>query len=409
MGKIIIDGSGRLPLPGPAAREIGDAALELVSRSPRHLLFTVPAGDGAVVLAGRFGEIAIADLLSFLHMFRKTGILSLALPGGSKDLYFQNGDIAFAASTFPEEELGEVLLAAGKVDRDSLHKARRFATARTSVGKILVEQGTLAPKELWIAVRQQVETIVYTLFACQQGSFSYVAKDLEQEDIPRLSLSTQNLIMEGLRRVDERALFMRRIRSLDDVPVLTDAAGDAQTAVGQRLLDLVRPGGDSAREVLRKSGMVEFEALRLLYQMVERGWVRLEQAPSVAVGGELGEMLAIFNGALTTICRRISGTCPAFHQELRLFLRDLPQPFSFVFRDVGLKEDGTVDSGRILANLAGLEEEDGKKLLVDALNELLFMACLAARRELGSAESAELTQRVQEISRRLKQLTGRNE
>jgi hypothetical protein len=80
-----------------------------------------------------------------------------------------------------------------------------------------------------------------------------------------------------------------------------------------------------------------------------------------------------------------------------------------VFRDVECKEDGTVSGGRILANLAGLEEGDKKKLLADGLSELVYMECHAARRELGAAESAELIQRVQEVSRRVKTLIGRTE
>jgi hypothetical protein len=161
------------------------------------------------------------------------------------------------------------------------------------------------------------------------------------------------------------------------------------------------------RELLRKSGMGEFDTLRLLYQMVERGAVRLEERTTVPAAGELGEILAIFNGALTALYRRIVGTNPGFSQEVQLFLRDLPQPFSFVFRDVTLQADGTVDGGRLVANLAGLEDGDKKRLLSDALNELLFMECLVARRELGAADSADLLQRVQEIARRVKNLIGR--
>lgn len=81
-------------------------------------------------------------------------------------------------------------------------------------------------------------------------------------------------------------------------------------------------------------------------------------------------------------------------------------PFSYVFRDRSLRENGTLDGDRILANLAGLEEEDKKKLLADALSELVY-ECIVARRELGAAESAELIRRLQEISRRMKSLFGR--
>jgi hypothetical protein len=409
MSKLIIDGSGRLALPAAAAREIGSRPVELSSFSSRHLFFTACEEAESAVFAGLLGEIGAADLISFLNMFRKSGILCFVLAGGSKELFLQNGEIVFATSTFPEEDIGEVLRTLGKVDRETLQKARLFATGRTTVGKILVDRGVVASKDLWQATRHQVETIVYHLFTFSRGSFSFVAKALEKEEILRLSMSTQNLIMEGLRRVDERALYMRRIHSLDTVALPSSPPAEGKTPAEQRLLALVHAGARDVRELLRKSGMGEFDALRLLYQLVERGAVRLEERATVPVAGDLGEILAVFNGALTVLYRRISETNPGFPQEVRLFLRDLPQPFSFVFSDVTLQADGTVDGGRLLANLAGLEEEDKKRLLADSLNELLYMECLAARRELGAADSAELIQRVQEISRRVKTLIGRKQ
>jgi hypothetical protein len=160
---------------------------------------------------------------------------------------------------------------------------------------------------------------------------------------------------------------------------------------------------------LRQDGLGEFEGLRLLYQLLEKGAVRLEEAPPVEVEGELGELLGVCNGAMVALCRRIREVNPAFDHEVRVFLRDLPQPYSYVFRDVRLRDDGSVDGARILANLAGLEEGDKLNLLADALNELIFMECMAARRELGSAESAELVRRVQNVTGRVRTLIGRKE
>ena len=135
--------------------------------------------------------------------------------------------------------------------------------------------------------------------------------------------------------------------------------------------------------------------------------IRLEEPVTEEVAGDLGEMLAICNAALVALYRRVSAVSPGFGEELQLFLRDLPQPFSYVFREVCLRQDGSVDGSRILANLAGLEEGDKLKLLADALNELIFMACMAARRDLKDAEAAALVRRVQDVSGRIKNLVGR--
>jgi hypothetical protein len=396
MGKLTIDSSGRLLVPQPAARDIGTRPLELVSSSPRHLLMRTIDGEGEMILAGTLGELGVPDFLSFFNMFRKTGILRFSLSGGVKELYFQQGEIVFATSTFPEEDLGEVLCELGKLDSERLQKVRQVAAGRASLGKLLVDKGTVTPKDLWLATRYQVESIVYHLFTFHQGQYSFLAKSLEKEEIVRLSMSTQNLIMEGLQRVDERALFMRSIGSLDAVPVATGAVAEFD-AGEERLMAMIRDGKLMVREVLRRSGLGEFAGLKLLYQLVGKGALRMEDAPVVRLEGVIGEVLTIFNGALVVLYRRVAEKNPHFDQEIRRFLRDLPQPFSYVFRDVHLLADGSFDGGRILTNLAGLEERDQKRLLADALSEVVYMECVAARRDLGEAAGAELIQRVQEI------------
>ncbi len=405
MKQTIIDSSGRLALPFYAAKELGGRPLELASHSPGHLL--VIDFEKKVQLAGRLGDIAMVDLMSFFNMFRKTGVLCLELKGGRKEIYFKLGEIVYATSTFAEEHLREILYDQGKLDRNALHKARQLAGSQAQIGKCLVEKKIITAKDLWLASRYQVEVSIYNLFLATEGSFYYEEKEAEEDQAVRLSTSTQNLIMEGLRRIDERALFMRQIRSLETIPMPTDKEVANLNEQEQVILDVIGQGRLNVKSVLRRSGIAELDGLRLLHQLVGKGLVRIEDAPCFTVGGDIGEMLKIFNGVLVLLYRRIAENNPRFNDELRNFLRAVPSPFSYVFRDVVLLDDGSVDEGRILANLAGLEERDKKKLLAEALSELVYMECYAARRDLGNVASAELLQRVQEIPRRIKNILER--
>lgn len=407
--QIRIEKGGRLTLPPQGVRAVGDRPLRLASWSEHHLLLEAADATGGVMLSGTLGEICVVDLLSFCNMFRRTGLLHFTLDGGDKALYFQNGEIVYATSTFPEEEIGEILYGLGKLDREMLHGARQFAGGGASLGTVLIERGIIDPKDLWSATRSQVETIVYNLFAFQQGNFVFVARPLAEELAVSLSMNTQNLIMEGLRRFDERALFMQKVKSLDAVPVATGKLPDGLDSTSRKMLALVQAGVSDARELLRRSGAGDFDGLRLLSQLIDRGAVAMEEAPTVAVEGDLGEIITIFNGVLTAMCRVVSVRNPQFRDEVSRFLRDLPQPFSYVFRQTRLCEDGSVDGGRVLANLAGLEEGDKIRLLTDALSELVYMECIAARRELGASDSAELIKRVQEVSQRVQKVIGRRD
>jgi len=406
VSEVRIEKGGKLQLPSNVLKLMGDQPLRLSSCSVQHLLLESATNADKVLMTGLVGDIGIVDLLSFFNMFRKSGLLQFTLPGGSKELYFQNGEIVYATSTFLEEEIGEILYKLGKFDRDILQGARQFANGEIPLGKILADQGIITSQDLWAATKNQVETITYNLFAFHEGSYVYTNVKLDEDKIVRLSMTTQNLIMEGLRRVDERALYIQQVKSLDAMPVATGMVPNDLDSISQRMVALVQSGVGDVSELLRRSGSGEFDALRLLSQLVERGVVTMEEAPTVAVEGVLGEVVKIFNGVLVAMHGVVSAKNPRFREEISRFLRDLPQPFSYVFRQTALKEDGSIDGGRILANLAGLEEGDKLRLLSEALSELVYMECIAARRELGAADSAELIKRVQDVSQRVRDLIG---
>ncbi len=404
MSDIRIEKGGRLTLPANALRLVNEQALTLASFSEYHLLFSVEKQDSNLQMVGTLGELAIVDLLSFCNMFRKSGLLHFKLAGGSKTLYFQNGEIVYATSTFPEEELGEILYSLGKFDKDMLQGALQHAHDKIPLGKFLVDQGVISSQDLWAAIRSQAETIVYNLFAFQQGDFAFIDRPPERDKLVSLSMNTQNLIMEGLRRIDERAVYMQKVRSLDAIPLATGKVPNDLDSTSTRMLVHVQQGVSNVKELLRRSGVGEFDALRLLSQLIDRGVVSMEEAPTVVVEGVLGEVVTIFNGVLMALYRVVTAKNPQFRQEVSNFLRDLPQPFSYVFRQTNLKEDGSLDGGRILANLSGLEEGDKLRLLTESLSELVYMECIAARRDLGAADSAHLIKRVQDVSQRVQKL-----
>ncbi len=409
MDKFTLDKKGQIALSPELQKLLGDEPLVNLSCSQRHLLLGREDPDEQVVIAGFLGDMLVPDLLAFFNMFRRTGILHFNLADGEKSLYFQNGEIVFATSTFPSEDLGEILFSTGRIEREALDHARQISAGRTTLGKVLVESGAVSPKDLWLTVRTRVEGIVYHLFAAETGSFAFRANTLDSEQIIRLSMSTQNIIMEGLRRQDEGALFMRKIISLDHFPRGTEKVPADLSQDEKKFYTYARPGRVAARDLFRKCGMREFDGMRLLYGLLEKRMLSMEEQPATEIGGDLGQVLMIYNNVLKAIYSRVTRRFSGFSEEINHFLRDLPQPYSFVLRDVELKEDGTLDGHRIVQNLAGLEEGDKKKLLADALGELVYMESMAVRRELEATQAQSLIARVQEISNRVKDLVGRND
>ena len=106
MDKFNIDKHGQDMLTAELQKLLGDEPLVNLSCSQRHLMFGREDEDDQVVMAGFLGDMVIPDLLSFFNMFRKTGVLHFNLDDGEKSLFFQNGEIVFATSNFPKEDLG---------------------------------------------------------------------------------------------------------------------------------------------------------------------------------------------------------------------------------------------------------------------------------------------------------------
>jgi hypothetical protein len=408
MTEVRIAENGLLKLPPGIYEPLGQDPLQPVSASPGHLFLGRPEAENPVMMAGVLEAGAIPDLLSYYNMFRKTGVLVIELEGGSKALYFQQGEIVFATSTFVKEDLGEILFSLGKIEQNLLAELRPLVNERLTLGKLLVERGAVAAKDLWLAARTQVENIVYNLFSAPAGGFYFQVRPIEQEQILRLSMNTQNLIMEGLRRLDEKALFMRKIISLDYYPTETGKEASDLNQGEARVMKLLQNGQPSASELFRLAGLREFDGLRLLYGLLERKLVRMEESPATQVEGTLGQVLTVYNSLFRTLHARLAPASPGFPQEIAQALRDLPQPYSFVLRDVELLEDGTLDGKRIVDNLAGLEEGDKQKLLADSLCEVAFIETMALRRDLAADQARPLISRVQEVTTRVREMIGRD-
>jgi hypothetical protein len=409
MNKIEIDMHGRMNLPAELKTLLGKDPLVSLSSSKHHLLLGRQGASETVVLAGFLGDMEVPDLLSFFNMFRKTGILEFHLGDGEKSLYFQHGEIVFATSTLPHEDLGELLFTSGKVERSALEQARRMAEGRTTLGRALVDRGAVTPEDLWLTLRAQVEEIVYHLFTVQSGSFAFRARSLVSDQIVRLSMSTQNIIMEALRRQDERPFFMGKIISLAYFPKWTDKLPTDLSADEKKIYTQARTGQLPARELFRKCGISEFEGMRLLYRLLEKQLLVMEAQASSAADTDLNQVLMIYNSLLKAIFSRVARKFDGFAAEVSLFLGGLRQPHSLVLRDVALNDDGTLDCDRVMKNLADLVDGDPKQLLAEALGELVYMESLTVRRELETEQAQVLIARVQEISARVKALVGRKE
>src|SRR5512137_1992262 len=108
-----------------------------------------------------------------------TGVLIFRNSEFTKSLYVQKGHVLFAASTDPDERLGESLLQRGKISARQYLEASKLIRPGRRLGAILVEMMALDPEDLIPAVEHQVRDILMDLFQWTRGEYEFVIKEMD--------------------------------------------------------------------------------------------------------------------------------------------------------------------------------------------------------------------------------------
>lgn len=238
------------------------------------------------------------DLVQALYERRWSGVLTLSHMGVGKVVTVHEGRMVFASSTSRDERLGELLLRRGRITLRQFVEAGRGITPGKRLGTVLVERGILPPKDLVRAVLEHTQEILYGAFQWVEGHYVLQEHVAAPETI-QLKLSTPDIIIEGIRRIEswtriERALGgieARYVRAQQTEPILAD------TTLAPEKVDLLEDLG-----VERDLGglcdscpLPDFEVCQTLWAFRVIGLVRRVDVPADAAVSEddgLGLMFA---------------------------------------------------------------------------------------------------------------------
>ncbi len=231
-----------------------------------------------MAIEGLIRDLNLIDLFQLLALAQKTGSLGVTGPGEEARVLFLKGAVAFAGDRKAEEQYGEIL------ERTGLSLKERNGRAWERLQQtwtLLEERGEVQIlASLRRALIAATEEAVYRLFNWEDGRFRFEeGTDLAGLDSRlALDLKTENLIMEGSRRIDEWSRIQTKIPSLDAVLILTPDEGE------RREIDL-RPeewailaqvdGRKRVREIIGILGGKDFEVARTLYGLAATGLVRV--------------------------------------------------------------------------------------------------------------------------------------
>ena len=373
------------------------------------------SADEDLTIRGDIETSSIPELLRSLLSSGETGVLTVRNGEYVKTISIDRGRIVYAASNNPDERLGESLLVRGKLSVRQFLEASKLIRPETRLGAILIELDALGPDELMPAVEHQVREILMELFNWTRGDYELVIRDLDPEGLVVLNMSTENLILEGIRRSKAWSQVTRAIGEIGTVFVPTHNTEVLYkldlTSEEQEILDHVN-GRSTVEHICDVSYLSNFETCRILWALQVLGIIRKGLAEDVSALEEddvareseldLEEIVETFNQMFSRIYHFLKGRLgDKADSFMDLCLEDVSRQYGTLFAGVDLKHYGRADYEQMLANVADLPAEQRKSVMVAALNELVFVIQLSVRTRHGAQEEAVVSGIIKDGFRRL--------
>jgi hypothetical protein len=213
-------------------------------------------------IQGPLRELGIHDVFQLLDLSRKTGVLHVS-------------------SELREDE-GFVFFDGGRVIHASIRSRPGPAAAPREVSQ----------REIDRQLRLRIQTAVFDLMSWSEGFFSFEERPRHEMDVEsRVSVSTESLLMEGARRIDEWTRIADVIPNVEVIPELAPADPNVNGAT----LDLlphewqVLTMIDGARDLRDIAGALpreEFEVAKIAYGLATTGIITLRRPVPVFIDAE---------------------------------------------------------------------------------------------------------------------------
>jgi hypothetical protein len=241
-----------------------------------------------MAIEGPLRELGIHDVFQLLDLSRKTGALRVTseLRDDEGDVLFDGGKVIYASVKSNPTSIERILRQAGKLSDADLAAAVAIDEPGLGLGDRLVKAGAITQRMMEQQLRQAIESVVFELMSWREGFFSFEERVVG--DVPldaRIRISTESLLMEGARRIDEWSRIADKVPSLSVVPTLAPVEDDRAA-----VLDLLPhewevlmmiDGERDLRGIAGALGRSEFEIAKIAYGLVSTSVVELH-APSRA-------------------------------------------------------------------------------------------------------------------------------
>ncbi|MGE0786261.1 MAG: DUF4388 domain-containing protein [Sandaracinaceae bacterium] len=401
---LVIGPDGSVLLAGRGAGE------RLAERAGRYALVADAPGllvlreSGASVRVQAAGELlsrtAVLEIVNMVAQAGWRGELHIVEDESHRMLGIEQGTLTYAWSDHPDDRLGQVLYRNGAITRAQLDEILEDVGPERRIGQLLFSRGHLSQERLFTELQKQVEQIFYASMLARSGHYAFVVPDeASTGDHHHVHLSIQAMLMEGVQRIDEMALFRDRIPNDDLCPVATPKAVTMTLDANARLVLTYADGQRTIEQISRETGLGQFMTVKTVYGLLQQGGVQLKPKKDLDARA-IKLLVRQFNEVLRDIFMAVAtyGGIDQTRQTLEAWIQG--SGYGPVFGD-HLYEDGSLSADQILHAMGTVEADNPTEALHQALHELAAFALFAATTTLPRDQESVLSR---DVNSRLKRI-----
>lgn len=168
--------------------------------------------DTSLQFRSRLEETPLPEILFTIDRFQVPGVIQATRGEVSKTVYIKGGSVVHAASTDQDDTLGAFLLRSGALSPEEYRttmRERRNSSKR--YGVLLIELGLMSPAEVYTAIREQIEAVVWSLFAWQDGEVSFQIGEFPGTGTVRIQLPMRQVILRGIKQAPDAKPMVARL------------------------------------------------------------------------------------------------------------------------------------------------------------------------------------------------------
>jgi len=242
--------------------------------------------DMELALQGNIKKFSLTEILQLIAVSRKSGTLGIQREDSIIMIYFQAGDIVYGYGPRLTFHLGQLLLEQGKISASQLEKAVAIQAENQNskrLGEILISNQFIDRADLQSVIKEQVRELVYSMLSWDNGSFKFYENQFPTSEEITVCLSVENVILEGLRRIDEANRVRESLPDLDKVYTISPSQAGRTRAVTMKasewnVMALVN-GRRTAREIAESSKLNQDETYNRLAQLKLAGIIEPTEHP----------------------------------------------------------------------------------------------------------------------------------